>query len=105
MGKRNPDLCDVCGKTPEDFNGRKQYNEHFRKKDHVDSLIECSQCDKSFPNKTRLTVHEKRTHDNEQFNCIHCNKLFNRKDLLKKHMKIHESSGGVSCLLCKKNFY
>ena len=65
MGKRNPDLYNVCGKAPEDFIGRIQYNKHLRKEDHVGSLVECSQCDMSFPNKTRLTVHEKRTHDND----------------------------------------
>ena len=76
MVRRIPELCDICEKTPEDFNSKKNYNEHFGKKDHVDTEINCSQCEKSFPNRVRLRIHEKRTHNNDHFNCNQCNKFY-----------------------------
>ncbi|XP_069511467.1 zinc finger protein 282-like isoform X2 [Ambystoma mexicanum] len=64
----------------------------------------CTECEKSFFEKSHLITHH-RTHSGEKpYTCTFCHKSFNRKDNLTGHVRIHTGERPYTCSKCDKNF-
>ncbi|XP_073537622.1 uncharacterized protein [Phyllobates terribilis] len=64
----------------------------------------CSECGKSFTQKSHIVAHE-RSHTGEKpFSCLECGKFFTAKSSLLKHAKIHRGEKPYLCSECGKCF-
>ncbi|XP_036341425.1 zinc finger protein 614-like isoform X2 [Rhagoletis pomonella] len=121
--------CDKCGRSfasPYYLQTHLQTHENNRK-----PMFHCKQCDKSFLNKSGLSIHELhhkgitiecnicqkryvrqvdleahlRTHSGESpFVCRVCNKSFSQKRILNRHMQYHKGYTSYTCLTCGEKF-
>ena len=62
MGQKSSDICDQCGKSPEEFINSRAYKYHFKAKDHSQGGFSCSQCKQEFNNNVKLKTHRTRIH-------------------------------------------
>ncbi|KAM4034736.1 LOW QUALITY PROTEIN: uncharacterized protein ACNLHF_021421 [Anomaloglossus baeobatrachus] len=70
----------------------------------VEKPYSCSECGKSFAQKSRVVIHQK-THTGEKpFSCTECGKCFTRKSYLVRHQRIHTGEKPFLCSECGKCF-
>ena len=66
--------------------------------------INCNHCDKCFPNKHYLIIHQ-RTHSEERpFKCDQCVKCFTQRSGLLRHQRTHSGEKLFKCDQCDKCF-
>ena len=64
----------------------------------------CTQCSKSFAQKSKLKIHMKIHTGVKPFSCSQCSKSFARLDKLHGHLRIHSGEKPYSCSQCSKSF-
>ncbi|KAL9890560.1 uncharacterized protein ACN427_009480 isoform 1-T1 [Glossina fuscipes fuscipes] len=66
---------------------------------------ECYYCRKSFPNYSRMTVHQ-RSHeaDRPKFSCEFCGRMYSTKQALEVHIRAIHIKSGFPCTICGKIF-
>ncbi|KAM4030774.1 uncharacterized protein ACNLHF_018396 [Anomaloglossus baeobatrachus] len=70
----------------------------------VEKPYSCSECGKSFAQKSRVVIHQ-RTHTGEKpFSCTECGKCFVEKSHLVEHQKTHTGEKPFSCSECGNCF-
>ena len=80
-----PMECDICREI---FNDKEQLIEHFKAHFDKDTVLNCSECNKSFNGLFKLTFHKNLDH-NSKFWCI-CYRTFDNRVDMQKCRKIHK---------------
>ncbi|XP_069507908.1 zinc finger protein 300-like [Ambystoma mexicanum] len=70
----------------------------------MDKVYSCSQCEMRFPRKANLVLHEKTHTSGRIFSCTECEMTFTRKTLLVVHRRIHAPKRSFSCTECEMTF-
>ncbi|GMT09021.1 hypothetical protein PFISCL1PPCAC_318 [Pristionchus fissidentatus] len=73
---------------------------------HAPKIYGCTQCDRSFAERTKLTRHE-RSHTGEKpYKCVFpgCEKVFAHSFNLTTHMKLHSDERPFVCQICGRSF-
>ncbi|XP_050357120.1 zinc finger protein 615-like [Nymphalis io] len=93
-------LCDICGKVVRDTQQLKSHQRsvHLNIKPYT-----CSVCNKSFPKKFTLKVHEQ-THTGKLYVCSVCDKKFSRQSSLQRHLQRFHVDSKLKCQKCEKVF-
>ncbi|XP_078031914.1 uncharacterized protein LOC117263686 [Epinephelus lanceolatus] len=72
---------------------------------YVDKTVcSCSECGKTFNNKTNLKVHMLIHMGEKPFSCIICSKRFSTKPKLIRHMRRHPEDKPFSCPVCQRRY-
>lgn len=92
--------CDLCGDRLENFRALKSHKVHAHK---ALRSFDCSDCDKSFPTKTRLEKHRliHLPKSERPVECAHCESRFCNKAQLRRHIeRMHDVQERHACDLC-----
>ena len=71
----------------------------------MDQSKTCGVCQKTFPSKTRLEIHERIHSGDKPFMCTVCGKAFSQSRSIAKHMRTHSGVKPFKCTVCGKAFY
>ncbi|XP_061443508.1 gastrula zinc finger protein XlCGF26.1-like isoform X1 [Rhineura floridana] len=96
-----PFVCDKCGKGHTSSNLLKYHLNRFHEKE---PLHRCSQCNKSFWQKSSLKAHQTIHSGERPHKCAECGSSFRRKNTLKKHARTHTGEKPFACAECGKCF-
>ncbi|XP_075408179.1 zinc finger and BTB domain-containing protein 40 [Tenrec ecaudatus] len=109
-----PFSCGICNKAYQQLSGlwyhnRTHHPDVFAAQNHRSSKfssLQCSSCDKTFPNTTEHKKHIKAEHADIKFHeCDKCKELFPTPALLQVHIKCqHSGSQPFRCLYCSATF-
>ncbi|XP_044759415.1 zinc finger protein 2-like [Coccinella septempunctata] len=92
--------CEICGK---------EYNTKYLEvhmKSHKEELLNCSICNRKFPDKDALSMHLQ-AHGNEvekKISCSLCKKTFSQKKSLDDHIQNNCEKRKYSCSFCGRRF-
>ncbi|KAM6217969.1 zinc finger and BTB domain-containing protein 40 isoform 2-T2 [Rhynchocyon petersi] len=109
-----PFSCGICNKAYQQLSGlwyhnRTHHPDVFAAQNHRSSKfssLQCSSCDKTFPNTIEHKKHIKAEHTDVKFHeCDKCKELFPTPALLQVHIKCqHSGSQPFRCLYCAATF-
>ncbi|XP_006883612.1 PREDICTED: zinc finger and BTB domain-containing protein 40 isoform X2 [Elephantulus edwardii] len=109
-----PFSCGICNKAYQQLSGlwyhnRTHHPDVFAAQNHRSSKfssLQCSSCDKTFPNTIEHKKHIKAEHTDVKFHeCDKCKELFPTPALLQVHIKCqHSGSQPFRCLYCTATF-
>ncbi|XP_049734167.1 zinc finger and BTB domain-containing protein 40 isoform X4 [Elephas maximus indicus] len=109
-----PFSCGICNKAYQQLSGlwyhnRTHHPDVFAAQNHRSSKfssLQCSSCDKTFPNTMEHKKHIKAEHADVKFHeCDKCKELFPTPALLQVHVKCqHSGSQPFRCLYCAATF-
>ncbi|XP_045046579.2 zinc finger and BTB domain-containing protein 40 isoform X2 [Desmodus rotundus] len=109
-----PFSCGICNKAYQQLSGlwyhnRTHHPDVFAAQNHRSSKfssLQCSSCDKTFPNTIEHKKHIKTEHADMKFHeCDQCKELFPTPALLQVHIKCqHSGSQPFRCLYCAATF-
>ncbi|XP_019794113.2 zinc finger and BTB domain-containing protein 40 isoform X3 [Tursiops truncatus] len=109
-----PFSCGICNKAYQQLSGlwyhnRTHHPDVFAAQNHRSSKfssLQCSSCDKTFPNTIEHKKHIKAEHADMKFHeCGQCKELFPTPALLQVHIKCqHSGSQPFRCLYCAATF-
>lgn len=109
-----PFSCGICNKAYQQLSGlwyhnRTHHPDVFAAQNHRSSKfssLQCSSCDKAFPNTIEHKKHIKAEHADMKFHeCEQCKELFPTPALLQVHVKCqHSGSQPFRCLYCSATF-
>ncbi|XP_073089475.1 zinc finger and BTB domain-containing protein 40 isoform X2 [Manis javanica] len=109
-----PFSCGICNKAYQQLSGlwyhnRTHHPDVFAAQNHRSSKfasLQCSSCDKTFPNTIEHKKHIKAEHADMKFHeCDQCKELFPTPALLQVHIKCqHSGSQPFRCLYCVATF-
>lgn len=85
--------CDKCGKG---FFQMSRLNRHVKSHE----IRQCTNCDATFDKWSALMAHKHKEHVNSNLKCTVCDREFNSKRLLKAHQKTHVSLGDRTVHQC-----
>lgn len=97
--------CKYCPRT---FKARNKFNLHVNKHKLNENggdqgKYVCKICNKTFPNKSRLSYHRK-YHTEKKHKCHLCDKSFWVNSFLVRHLKTHRNEYELMCEVCGKGF-
>ena len=95
-------LCEVCGKSEDDFKTRKLYLSHC--KAHKGKSLPCDQCNNFLASETRLQDHFFKRHSENKFTCDQCSEEFIFQTGLVRHKKMMHLDEKVGCQTCSEKF-
>ncbi|XP_054759985.2 zinc finger protein 888-like [Lytechinus pictus] len=97
-----PHRCEPCMRA---FRTRKSLLSHNRRL-HADRKMRfsCSFCDKKFPERTDLRIHERRHKGIRPHVCLVCGKGFSSKYSMTVHVRIHTGEKPFKCEFCDKAY-
>lgn len=70
----------------------------------VQAKMKCTECEKSFKEKTAFVKHLKIHSGERPYKCLTCGKNFTKKSSLVIHQRIHNRSKPFPCSICGKTF-
>ncbi|KAJ8035512.1 Zinc finger E-box-binding homeobox 2 [Holothuria leucospilota] len=71
---------------------------------HIERLMNCPYCERSYKRLTSLREHVKRRHEVNNFSCPQCNYCFAFKSQLERHMSTHMPGRDQVCGVCNRAF-
>lgn len=80
---------------------------HFRRAHTDERPFECSECGRTFAEKSELSTHTKRVHfrpaHHKRYDCTWCPSQFRSKTALRAHTENHTGEYRFWCGICKHN--
>ena len=100
-----PFHCTACGKG---FLSQCETDDHYNAA-HMNQILNCTVCTKTFKTKVGLRSHVKRMHSDQSkikklHTCTECDKQFDCKSQLEIHMKTAHLDHTFDCNVCKKSY-
>ncbi|KAE8577796.1 hypothetical protein XENTR_v10023059 [Xenopus tropicalis] len=93
--------CPVCNRS---FDSKRGAVRHHKRSHELEKKFSCSECKKSFTDRSALKTHYKIHTGEKPFSCAECGKSFLYNKDLKIHYRIHTGEKPFSCTECGKCF-
>ena len=90
-------VCEICGKEMVDGIG---YKRHMEAHKAIGKQYQCSQCDKKYSTKFKLTLHTNEVHRGEDILCTQCDYRTKNKKSFIRHLIKHSEERPFSCEKC-----
>nr|XP_034838128.1 zinc finger protein 816-like [Maniola hyperantus] len=93
--------CSACDKT---FTSQNLLRLHTKKFHLMERRFQCTECEMTFFENTRLKYHMLKHTGKKDFQCEICLKWYTSKKVLKEHLRIHMNDRRYKCLQCGRGF-